>query len=66
MILKGYIEKGEFLFDAIARVAVLAGQNGFEGYSINCRKCDTPYDEKFLCKCMRDRIGECRKEGSIK
>lgn len=41
-ILKGYIEEGETMADAIARVAVLAGQNEFNGYEICCRECRLP------------------------
>ena len=53
MILRGYIEDGETLVDAIARVAVLAGQNGFEGYEICCSKCQRYYGEDLSCYCTQ-------------
>lgn len=55
MILKGYVEQGEMLADAIARVAVLAGQNGFNGYEIHCRKCDELIGPEPPCYCMRQQ-----------
>jgi len=51
MILKSYIEDGERPVDAIARIAVLAGQNGCDGYALMCRKCDMPFTENFDCDC---------------
>lgn len=55
MILKGYIEEGETMLDAIARVAVLAGQNQMDGYEILCRKCNWPYQKDgggYSCLCV--------------
>lgn len=51
MILRGYIEEGETPLDAIGRIAILAGQNGMEGYALCCRKCDTPYAADYNCEC---------------
>ena len=51
MVLKGYIEEGERPIDAIARIAVLAGQNGCSGYALCCRKCNMPYAEYYGCEC---------------
>lgn len=53
-ILHGYIEEGESFVDAVRRVACLAGQNGFDGYEIRCKKCDEAYPENFMCKCLYD------------
>ena len=55
MILKVYVEEGERLVDAIARVAILAGQNGFKGYEIHCRECDELIGPEPPCYCMRKR-----------
>jgi hypothetical protein len=55
MTLRGYIENGETMFDAIARVSVLAGQNGCTDYEIRCRVCDWPYEKHerggYQCAC---------------
>jgi len=44
----GYVEDGETLPDAIARVAVMAGQNGIQEYEIRCRGCGQQID---ICRC---------------
>lgn len=49
----GYIEDGERMVDAIARVACLAGQNGYTGYAIHCRTCNEPFGDGPTCYCTR-------------
>jgi len=51
--LKWYIEKGETPFDAIARLATMAGQNGFTSYALHCRTCDQPFKENYECGCSK-------------
>lgn len=56
MILIGYIEDGETMFEAITRVATLAGQNGMNGYEICCRVCNTRYEKDcggYTCFCTK-------------
>lgn len=59
-VLKGYIEEGETFVDAVARVAVLAGQNGFMGYEICCRTCGKAYGKNFDCACTRKAEADYR------
>jgi len=63
--LHGYIEAGETAGDAIARIAVLAGQNGFD-YELRCRECDTAFREYFRCECNRPGGIPDAKEEQIK
>jgi len=57
VILRGYIKEGEMMFDAIARVSVLAGQNRCFGYEICCRTCGERYEKHpaggYQCACAR-------------
>jgi hypothetical protein len=56
MILRGYIENGETMFEAIVRVSVIAGQNGCTGYEICCRQCNERYEKDgvgYSCACTR-------------